>query len=599
MTRYFEVTHRDGAARIGRLMLDRRILTPVVLSAELLHNRQGSIIDCGCVWDDRMITSTDPDKLLILPHRSLPLHAPPEMIDRHHRDGVPNHEGAVGGVIHPMQRRTPQDRDLYVIGAASMLEGNARLLVDTVLKLKNSTMPDTAVYAPALATPENLAILIYLGIDIVDDAAAVISGYQDTYLTEEGGRSIDRLHEFPCVCEVCARVKEPEQLRDMPRFERARLLAAHNAIRLSEEMKVVRECIRDGRLREYVEKQCRSRPYLTAVLRLLDQEHAYLEERTPAVRKSVLIANTAESMHRVEVTRFAERVISRFTPPDVDTLVILPCSARKPYSLSRSHARFIDALRGYRQQIHEIILTSPIGVVPRELETIYPAAHYDIAVTGEWSLDETAWVSSCLRAYLAKHTYRNVIAHVSGGFAEVCRIVEHDLGIEITYSALDDPVSDDSLAGLRECVAGSTSSRNRRSYLDTVRAIADYQFGRGIGEKLIPDHAHIKSRRSGFRIFVDHDQVASSTRYGTLALTLAGAARLPDDIYRVEIDNFLPKGSILAPGVIDSDPQIRQMDEVIVHGSIAFGVGRAMMSGREMVESSRGIAVDLRAVEER
>jgi archaeosine synthase len=35
---------------------------------------------------------------------------------------------------------------------------------------------------------------------------------------------------------------------------------------------------------------------------------------------------------------------------------------------------------------------------------------------------------------------------------------------------------------------------------------------------------------------------------------------------------------------------------VIVCGSMAFGVGRAMMSGREMVESSRGVAVDPRSV---
>jgi archaeosine synthase len=321
------------------------------------------------------------------------------------------------------------------------------------------------------------------------------------------------------------------------------------------------------------------------------------------VRKSVLVANTAESQNRIEVTRFAERVLSRFTPPDVDTLVILPCSAKKPYSLSRSHAKFFDALQGYRQQVHEIILTSPLGVVPRELETVYPAAHYDIAVTGEWSLDETAWVAACLRTYLAKHAYRNVIAHVGGGFADVCKIVERDLGIEIVYSAAGNPLSDDSLAMLRESVTGIVTSqsrgRSRRSPLDVVRAIADYQFGQGVGERLIPDRARIKSGRSGFRIFADRGQIASSTRYGTIAPTLAGAANMPPDIYRVEIDDFLPKGSILAPGVVRADPQIRPMDEVIVCGSMAFGVGRAMMSGREMVESSRGVAVDTRSVKGR
>ena len=616
MTKYFEITDRDCAARIGRLMLDQRIRTPAILHSELLMKHQGSIIDCGCVWDrdGSPETSADPGKLLILPHRSLPPHAPLEIVNRPAQPPSPlssaqlsRHDGAVGEVIHPAQADIPGGRDLYVIGAAALFENQARALVDAVLRLKNSTLPDTAVYAPALATPENLAVLIYLGIDLVDDTACTIRGYQDLYLTREGARSIDRLREFPCSCAVCTEIGTPEELRSLPRSERARLLADHNTARLSEELRTVRECIRDGHLREYVEKQCRSQPYLTAVLRLLDSEHTYLEERTPTVRKNVLVANTAESQNRIEVTRFAERVLSRFTPPDddADTLVILPCSAKKPYSLSQSHARFFDALKGYRQQVHEIILTSPLGVVPRELETVYPAAHYDIAVTGEWSLDETAWVAACLRTYLAKHAYKNVIAHVSGGFADVCKIVERDLGIEIVYSATAGGLlSDDSLASLRKSVAGLVASQSRgrrkRSPLATVRAIADYQFGLGVGEILIPDRARVKSGRSGFRIFGGSaSMIASSTRYGTIAPTLAGAANMPPDIYRVEIDDFLPKGSILAPGVVSADPQIRPMDEVIVEGSMAFGVGRAMMSGREMVESSRGVAVDPRAVRAR
>jgi len=571
--------------------------------------------------DDRMVESVDQGKLLILPHRSLPRYAPQELIDRSfdssdslNRASEPlRSNGATGEVVHPMQTAVPEGRDLYVIGAAALLENQARLLTRTVLKLKNNTSPDTALYTPALATPENLAVLIYLGIDLVDDTAAVIKGYQDRYLTRDGEKPIDRLREFPCACEVCTKIETPERLQSMSGPERARLIARHNIIKLDEELRLVRECIRDGSLRDYVEKQCRSRPYLTAVLRLLDQEHAYLEERTPTMRKNILIANTAESQNRVEVTRFAERVLSRFAPPDppgTSTLVILPCSARKPYSRSMSHAKFIDALSGYRRQVHEIILTSPLGVVPRELETIYPAAHYDIAVTGQWSLDETAWVASCLRGYLEKHAYENIIAHVSGGFAEVCRTVEQDLGIGITYSAIDDrsPIADDSLARLREAVVSSVSvqparskskSRSKVSRLRTVRAIADYQFGFGVGEQLIPDHAQIKSSRSGFRIFADGARIASSSGYGTIALTLAGAALMPPDIYRVRIDDFLPKGSVLAPGVVEADPQIRQMDEVIVQGSMALGVGRAQMSGLEMVGSSRGLAVDLRAVEEK
>ena len=64
----------------------------------------------------------------------------------------------------------------------------------------------------------------------------------------------------------------------------------------------------------------------------------------------------------------------------------------------------------------------------------------------------------------------------------------------------------------------------------------------------------------------------------------------------VKIDNFVPRGSILAPGVLDADPEIRPNDEVIVLGEKALCVGRAMMSGREMKESGRGVAVDVRHV---
>ena len=66
--------------------------------------------------------------------------------------------------------------------------------------------------------------------------------------------------------------------------------------------------------------------------------------------------------------------------------------------------------------------------------------------------------------------------------------------------------------------------------------------------------------------------------------------------YQVKIDDFELKGSVLAPGVVDSDPQIRENDEVIVLGKKAFGVGRAKMSGWEMVESGRGVAVDVRHI---
>ena len=92
-------------------------------------------------------------------------------------------------------------------------------------------------------------------------------------------------------------------------------------------------------------------------------------------------------------------------------------------------------------------------------------------------------------------------------------------------------------------------------------------------------------------------QLAATTPNGTIALSLAGAKRLePLGHYVVNIGDFLPKGSLLAPGVVDADEQIRPGDEVIVAGKEAFGVGRARMSGWEMKASRRGVAVEIRHV---
>jgi archaeosine synthase len=54
---------------------------------------------------------------------------------------------------------------------------------------------------------------------------------------------------------------------------------------------------------------------------------------------------------------------------------------------------------------------------------------------------------------------------------------------------------------------------------------------------------------------------------------------------------------VLAPGVVDADDGIRVGDEVVIEGPKAFAVGRAEMSGPEMVGSTRGVASEVRHVD--
>ncbi len=589
MTKIFEITHRDGAARIGKLGLDREISTPAIIH---IHKKDSPVIDSGSLWKKTEFNElAESQKIVIHPHKSLPLHIRDEFIKEIQEGIKPSLNPAhTGTVIHPFTRKYPAS-DLYVLGAAKQLENHSWDFVDSIIRLKEHTRADSLLYAPALATPLNLAMLVYMGVDIVDETLSIIRGYQDIYLTNSGEYHLDRLHELPCTCAVCS-----GDLIKLPKKERAEALSRHNSLKLGEELRVIREHMRTGSLREYVERQCRARPWLTAALRLIDAQYRFIEKRTPVYRSNILYANTQESLNRVEIKRFAERIRERYTAPDLDTLVLLPCSAKKPYSTSLSHQKFSNALGNHRKYVHEVIISSPLGIIPRELELMYPAAHYDTPVTGHWDLEERAWVGGCLRSYLTKNKYRNIIAHVHGPYREICESVETELGLDFVYTADEGVTSGSSLKRLEN--AGSEGSKKRGSdemKLDYIRASLDYQFGRGAGETITAG-ATAKAPFPKFQLFDGKQQLATLIpQYGTVALTIQGAMRLRDfPYYRVKIADFLPHSSVLAPGVLDADPQIRLNDEVIVAGETFFGVGRAQMSGWEMKESAKGVAVELR-----
>lgn len=595
MTRFFEVTQRDGAARLGRLLIRGGIETPYI---ERPGSGSGVIVNNGNALLHGQI-SCAVDSFNVLPHVGLPYHVRDEFVKLF---APPVREKMVmeapwGVVVHPGQ--DVEGADMYVMAGARTIEGDARALLDSFIKIKGSAKPDTALYVPALATPENLSMLIYLGADVVDDVLSTAKAYQGLYLTEDGEFSLDELFYLPCTCEACAK-NTADGLKSLPPIERFAMLARHNYLKLEEELKRVKLHIRRGMMREYVEKQCRSRPWLTALLRLADTQYDYLEQRTPTYRSSEMLACSAESQNRVEVRRFAHRVKTRFKSGG-DILLIIPCSARKPYSTSHSHITIARALGKYRGYVHELILTSPLGVVPRELELVYPAAHYDVAVTGVWDLDERQWVSSCLRDYLDTHPFKKVIAHVEGPYVEVCK----QSCREMVFTSMGRVTSEESLPNLFENVKNTvvelgTKSRNPREImLDMFRGMADYEFGAGRGELLVPGNGIVKGKFPRYVLFDGREQLCSiSPDFGSLSLTLEGAKRLklePD--YVVEIGDFVPKGSVLAPGVLGANLQIRPGDDVLVKGPKAVAVGKAKMSGFEMAESTRGIAVELRHIE--
>lgn len=363
----------------------------------------------------------------------------------------------------------------------------------------------------------------------------------------------------------------------------------------------VRKALEEGKLRYIVENFFPTQ-YHAGILRIADLEHPdYLEKYTPIQKETVYFISDA-SIRRPEVKRWHERVVERFVPPKNTELVLLfPCSAKKPYSFSRSHILYRkavkEALGSGTSRVHELVLTSPFGVVPREWEWL---AKYDIVVTGHWGGEEIKPAAELLAKTLEKYPEDvPIIAHLDEAYVEIAKLAGEMTGREITFTRVENgTTSHESLHSLTETLKefsleGSKEDRAYR-YFDGIRKVFDFYFGAGAGEAVLPDTGQIKGSKM-FRLFVDGQQTGTFEN-GVISVTPFGMQRIYDRLkaYWVKID-FELRGDVFAVGVNEADPGIRPDDIVgIVRDGKVVGVGKAVLSGEEMVKARKGVAVKVR-----
>jgi predicted RNA-binding protein (TIGR00451 family) len=145
--------------------------------------------------------------------------------------------------------------------------------------------------------------------------------------------------------------------------------------------------------------------------------------------------------------------------------------------------------------------------------------------------------------------------------------------------------------------------------INRIRSVADYQFGKGVGEKLFPENVEIiYSKRTGRirYVYMDGKRLATlRPTDGLFSLSIEGARRIVENkiptrcLVTVKKDaaKFIAEGGdVFAAHVVKADKEIRPRDEVIVideKGKV-LAVGRAVLSGEEMMAFKTGVAVKVR-----
>jgi predicted RNA-binding protein (TIGR00451 family) len=150
--------------------------------------------------------------------------------------------------------------------------------------------------------------------------------------------------------------------------------------------------------------------------------------------------------------------------------------------------------------------------------------------------------------------------------------------------------------------------------LKRIRAIANYQFGFGIGNALFPkDVSFERSKRTGKIRFIWIGKTLIATMRptdGFLTFTIAGAKRLVSVVNSLgctviiqdDVAEVIAQGkNVMARHVVDAGGGIRPGDEVVVLNlkKEVQGVGRSLLTREEMLAFRTGVAVRTRRGRER
>ena len=593
---HFQIKRRDGPARIGELLVDNsKIITPNIL---FVNTKRFNAPD----FADILITNNDSKNAKATLKISDYFVYPKDLSEELHLSAIKTQKKEKNNYYVLPGKKDVIDKALKDNPASFLIVANAfqlfqqpKKFVDFIVTLREKTGYQKMIYLPAVGDPNNFALLSYMGVDFFDSLQAIIAARNNMLLFQTGQNNVTELNELPCSCPSCNKFKG-----ELDKIDFVTILN-HNYYVMSNEMKHVRNAITQGCLRDLVETRVKTNPHLTAVLRNLDMSHyRFLEKRTSVTSKTMVLATAKESLCRPEIKRFQHRVIDRYRRPEsTKVLLLLPCSAKKPYSFSKSHRLYRDQLflSGNPFVFHEMIVTSPLGLVPRDLELIYPASSYDIPVTGVWDEDEKKMIQDLLAKYLDINKYDKIIAHLP---KEIMEFIEGFLEKPVV-ACVDHPTSKKSLTNLLKILKETSESydkiKSQMRMKEDINCFASYQFGRKTAKDLLKN-CTIKGRYPYQKIMHNNTQFGMITRErGLISLTIQGAEKLIDSKkYWVEIyDDFKLKGSVFAPGVKNTDENIRVGDEVIVLQKRKLqGVGVALMNGEEMKESQKGEALKIR-----
>jgi 7-cyano-7-deazaguanine tRNA-ribosyltransferase len=285
------------------------------------------------------------------------------------------------------------------------------VLVDMIATAKMNLPPERPLHLFGAGHPIMFALAVALGCDLFDSAAYALFARQDRYLTDSGTKRLSELEYLPCSCPVCSKT-DPKTIKELPKEERHRQLAEHNLHVSFSEIRRVKQAVAEGRLWEHMEMRSYGHPSLLQALKKVKTYSNYIEKHSPVHKKGGVFLFNSTGLARPEVVRYQQGLSNRYAPPSkTEVLLLLPPTTKKPFHTSKEHQTFFEKIQEKIPEktdlIHVCTYMAPFGVVPSELDDVYPISQN--IMTFPYDIETITYVAQQTQNYIAATDYKQVI----------------------------------------------------------------------------------------------------------------------------------------------------------------------------------------------
>ena len=445
--------------------------------------------------------------------------------------------------------------EIVVLTDAVQLASQPGKLPFALVTLKHR-FPGALLWTPGLGGPDNASALALMGVDLLDLARCRQAAASGMLLTQHGPRA-PLAHEETTV--------EAQAYHMLKALDETRAAIEQNTITSL----AYRASLSSPRMVEHLRRHQQLMTERTGLL----ASHVDASRVFECYSTSTLTDPLVEEWERYMTHDYT-------APPAVqNVMILLPCSARKPYRLSKSHTQFLQAINS--TGCHEVMMTSPLGLVPRDLEDVWPAANYDVPVTGDWTSDELHRVRRMLAALVERTGYQRIINHTNMDLTF--------LNVEVIDTRQGESATQhEALQRLRQAVQESASTFALRNQKNSIRLLEQYK---SIARKTMLNDRwcnglSVQGKLPRWRLELDGVQIAvwsierNGFSFSKAAIDVLADHRALREVHLKEGVNW--KGDVFCQHVEQADASIKVGDDLCVYqNGQCIGLARALAPGWE------------------